>query len=55
MKFKKSLLLGILGIIAIYAIILIAFDVNIISEKIKSSSLRCVLGNSKLGTMLFVR
>jgi uncharacterized protein (TIRG00374 family) len=34
MKFKKSLLLGILGIIAIYAIILIAFDVNIISEKI---------------------
>ena len=34
MKFKKNLLLGILGIIAIYAIILIAFDVNIISEKI---------------------
>ncbi len=34
MKFKKSLLLGILGIIAIYAIILIAFDLNIISEKI---------------------
>jgi len=34
MKFQKSLLLGILGIIAIYAIILIAFDVNIISEKI---------------------
>ena len=34
MKFKKSLLLGILGIIAIYAIILIAFDVNVISEKI---------------------
>ena len=34
MKFKKSFLLGILGIIAIYAIILIAFDVNIISEKI---------------------
>ena len=34
MKFKKSLLIGILGIIAIYAVILIAFDVNIISEKI---------------------
>ena len=34
MKFKKSLLLGILGIIAIYAIILIVFDINIISEKI---------------------
>ena len=34
MKFQKSLLLGILGIIAIYAIILIAFDLNIISEKI---------------------
>ena len=34
MKFKKSLLIGILGIIAIYAIILITFDVNIISEKI---------------------
>ena len=34
MKFKKSLLIGILGIIVIYAIILIAFDINIISEKI---------------------
>ena len=34
MKFKKSLLIGILGIIAIYAIILIVFDINIISEKI---------------------
>jgi len=34
MKFKKSLLLGILGIIVIYAIILIAFDINIIFEKI---------------------
>ena len=34
MKFKKSLLIGILGIIAIYAVILIAFDINIISEKI---------------------
>ena len=34
MKFKKSLLIGILGSIAIYAVILIAFDVNIISEKI---------------------
>ena len=34
MKFKKSLLIGILGIIVIYAIILIGFDINIISEKI---------------------
>ena len=34
MKFKKSLLIGILGIIVIFAIILIAFDINIISEKI---------------------
>jgi glycosyltransferase 2 family protein len=40
MKFKKSLLIGILGIIAIYAIILITFDVNIISEKINDFDLQ---------------
>ena len=40
MKFKKSLLIGILGIIAIYAIILITFDVNIISEKINDFELQ---------------
>ena len=43
MKFKKSLLLGILGIIAIYAIILIAFDVNIISEKINDFDFQYLL------------
>ena len=43
MKFKKNLLLGILGIIAIYAIILIAFDVNIISEKINDFDFQYLL------------
>ena len=43
MKFKKSLLLGILGIIAIYAIILIAFDINIISEKINDFDFQYLL------------
>ena len=43
MKFQKSLLLGILGIIAIYAIILIAFDVNIISEKINDFDFQYLL------------
>ena len=43
MKFKKSLLLGILGIIAIYAIILIAFDVNVISEKINDFDFQYLL------------
>ena len=43
MKFQKRLLLGILGIIAIYAIILIAFDVNIISEKINDFDFQYLL------------